>query len=187
MQSLLTKLASPASASLRAGVRRGLRSSAPVCAVPDTMKAVVVHETGPASVLTLESAWPAPTPKAGEVIVKNDFAGLNFIDTYHRGGLYPRDLPFIGGQEGAGVVSAVTPEAAAAGIKEGDRVAYSVLGTYSEYVAVPAAKVLPVPDAVPLDVATSLVVQGMTAHYLTTSAHADLIKARNLNFEASKY
>lgn len=112
----------------------------------------------------------------GQVIVKNEFAGINFIDTYHRKGLYPRDLPFVGGQEGGGTVAAVSDEAASQGVKVGDRVAYSVLGTYSEYTAVPAAKLLPVPDGVGLDVATSCVVQGLTAHYLTTSAHADLIK-----------
>ena len=71
----------------------------------------------------------------GQVIVKNEFAGINFIDTYHRKGLYPRDLPFVGGQEGGGTVAAVSDEAAAQGISVGDRVAYSVLGTYSEYTA----------------------------------------------------
>jgi NADPH2:quinone reductase len=113
---------------------------------------------------------------AGQVIVKNEFSGINFIDTYHRKGLYARDLPFVGGQEGGGIVAEVSTEAAAQGIKVGDRVAYSVFGSYAEYTAVPAAKLLPVPDGVGLDVATSCVVQGMTAHYLTSSAHADLIK-----------
>lgn len=110
------------------------------------------------------------------MIVKNEYAGINFIDTYHRSGLYARDLPFVGGQEGGGTVAAVSDEAAAEGIQVGDRVSYSVFGSYAEYTAVPAAKLLPVPAAVGLDVATSCVVQGMTAHYLTTSAHADLIK-----------
>lgn len=124
----------------------------------------------------MESDFPTPELKAGQVIVKNEFAGINFIDTYHRKGLYPRDLPFVGGQEGGGTVAAVSDEAAAEGIKVGDRVAYSVLGTYSQYSAVPAAKLLPVPEDVSMDVAVSCVVQGLTAHYLTTSAHADLIK-----------
>lgn len=112
----------------------------------------------------------------GQVIVKNQYSGINFIDTYHRKGLYARDLPFVGGQEGGGTVAAVSDEAAAQGIQVGDRVAYSVFGSYAEYTAVPADKLLPVPDEIGLDVATSCVVQGMTAHYLTTSAHADLIK-----------
>jgi NADPH2:quinone reductase len=85
-------------------------------------------------------------------------------------------LPFVGGQEGGGIVAAVSEEAKAQGIQEGDRVAYSVFGSYAEYTAVPANKLLPVPDGVGLDIATSCVVQGMTAHYLTSSAHADLIK-----------
>eukprot|EP00541_Cyclophora_tenuis_P016744 CAMPEP_0116566762 /NCGR_PEP_ID=MMETSP0397-20121206/14631_1 /TAXON_ID=216820 /ORGANISM="Cyclophora tenuis, Strain ECT3854" /LENGTH=335 /DNA_ID=CAMNT_0004093677 /DNA_START=75 /DNA_END=1082 /DNA_ORIENTATION=- len=140
------------------------------------MKAAVVRETGDAHALGVESDFPSPEMKAGQVIVKNQYAGINFIDTYHRKGLYARDLPFVGGQEGGGTVAAVSDEAAAEGIKVGDRVAYSVLGTYCEYTAVPAAKLLPVPDSVPMDVAVSCVVQGLTAHYLTTSAHADLIK-----------
>lgn len=74
------------------------------------------------------------------------------------------------------MVAAVSDEAAKEGIKIGDRVAYSILGTYSEYSAVPAAKLLPVPDGVDIDVATSCVVQGLTAHYLVSSAHAGLIK-----------
>lgn len=144
--------------------------------VPSTMRAAVVRETGDAHALKLESDFPTPELKSGGVIVKNQYAGINFIDTYHRKGLYARDLPFVGGQEGGGTVAAVSDEAAAQGIKVGDRVAYSVFGSYAEYTAVPAAKLLPVPDGVGLDVATSCVVQGLTAHYLTTSAHADLIK-----------
>mmetsp|Transcript_16653 Transcript_16653/g.25155 ORF Transcript_16653/g.25155 Transcript_16653/m.25155 type:complete len:367 (+) Transcript_16653:124-1224(+) len=145
-------------------------------AIPSTMKAAVVRETGDANVLQLESNFPTPELKAGQVIVKNEYAGINFIDTYHRKGLYERDLPFIGGQEGGGTVAAVSDEAAAEGIKVGDRVAYSILGSYCEYSAVPAGKLLSVPDGVGLDVATSCVVQGLTAHYLTSTCHADLIK-----------
>lgn len=126
--------------------------------------------------LKVENGFATPKMGPGQVIVKNEYAGINFIDTYHRSGLYARDLPFVGGQEGGGTVADVSEEAAAQGIKVGDRVAYSVFGSYAEYTAVPAAKLLPVPDNVGLDVATSCVVQGLTAHYLTTSAHADLIK-----------
>jgi NADPH:quinone reductase len=135
-----------------------------------------VREVGDADALKVETDFPTPNLTPGGVIVKNEFAGINFIDTYHRKGMYPRDLPFIGGQEGGGTVAAVSDEAKSAGIKIGDRVAYSVFGSYAEYTAVPASKLLPVPDDIGLDVATSCVVQGMTAHYLTRSAHADLIK-----------
>jgi len=144
--------------------------------VPSTMKAAVVREVGDAHALKVENDFPTPELKPGQVIVKNQYAGINFIDTYHRKGLYPRDLPFVGGQEGGGTVAAVSDEAAEQGIKVGDAVAYSVFGSYAQYTAVPAAKLLPVPDGVGLDVATSCVVQGLTAHYLTSSAHADLIK-----------
>jgi len=144
--------------------------------LPETMKAAVVREVGDADQLIVETDFPTPKLGAGQVIVKNEYAGINFIDTYHRKGLYPRDLPFVGGQEGGGTVAAVSDEAAAQGIKVGDRVAYSVFGSYAEYTAVPAGKILPIPDGVGVDVATSCVVQGMTAHYLTSSAHADLIK-----------
>jgi len=144
--------------------------------LPETMKAAVVREVGDADVLKVESDFPVPKMGPGQVIVKNEYAGINFIDTYHRKGLYPRELPFVGGQEGGGVVAAVSEEAAKEGISVGDRVAYSILGTYSEYTAVPAAKILPVPDGVDIDVATSCVVQGLTAHYLVSSAHAGLIQ-----------
>jgi len=144
--------------------------------LPETMKAAVVREVGDADALKVENDFPVPKMGPGQVIVKNEYAGINFIDTYHRKGLYPRDLPFVGGQEGGGVVAAVSDEAAKEGIKVGDRVAYSILGTYSEYSAVPAAKLLPVPDGVDIDIATSCVVQGLTAHYLVSSAHAGLIK-----------
>lgn len=137
----------------------------------------MVREVGDADALKVENDFPVPKLGAGQVIVKNEYAGINFIDTYHRKGMYPRDLPFIGGQEGGGTVAAVSDEAAAQGVKVGDRVAYSVFGSYAEYTAVPASKLLPVPDGVGLDVATSCVVQGLTAHYLTSSAHADLIKS----------
>ena len=135
-----------------------------------------MRQVGDAHALKVENDFPTPQLKPGQVIVKNDYAGVNFIDTYHRKGLYPRDLPFVGGQEGGGTVAAVSDEAASEGIKVGDPVAYSVFGSYAQYTAVPASKLLPVPPGVGLDVATSCVVQGMTAHYLTSTCHADLIK-----------
>ena len=110
-------------------------------------------------------------PLPGQVLVENHYSGINFIDTYHRSGLYARELPFVAGQEAGGVVAQSDDPA----FPVGTAVAYSTLGTYSEYTAVPSAKLLTVPDHLPLDQATSLVVQGLTAHYLTTDAHANLI------------
>jgi NADPH2:quinone reductase len=145
--------------------------------VPNVMTAAVIRETGPSSVMKIEKDYPTPKLNPGSVLIKNKFSGINFIDTYHRSGLYKRDLPFIGGQEGGGFVAATSPEAEAQGVKVGDRVAYSsVFQTYAEYTAVPAHKVVTVPEEIPLDVAVSCGVQGMTAHYLTHSAHAQLIK-----------
>uniref|UniRef100_A0A6U4PYF8 Enoyl reductase (ER) domain-containing protein n=2 Tax=Hemiselmis andersenii TaxID=464988 RepID=A0A6U4PYF8_HEMAN len=143
--------------------------------VPATMKAAVIEKTGPAETMEVKD-WPVPKIADGQVLVKNEYAGINFIDTYHRSGLYARDLPFVGGQEGGGTIAQVTPKAEELGFKVGDKVAYSILQTYAEYAAVPAAKLQPIPDGVGIDVATACVVQGMTAHYLTTDAHAQLIK-----------
>jgi len=143
--------------------------------VPATMKAAVVRAVGDADALKVETDFPTPTITDGQVLVKNQYAGINFIDTYHRSGLYARELPFVAGQEGGGTIAAVTPKAEAEGFKVGDRVAYSVLGTYCEYTAVPAGKLLKVPDTIGVDVATCLPVQGLTAHYLTTDAHAKLV------------
>jgi len=137
---------------------------------------VVIREHGDANVLKIETNFPTPALTKGGVLVRNEYAGINFIDTYFRKGMYPKELPYIGGQEGAGVVAAVSAEASNQGIKVGDRVAYSVFGSYAEYTSVPADKLLPVPEQIGLDIATTCVVQGLTAHYLTTSAHADLIK-----------
>ena len=155
----------------------GVRSySAAAASVPSTMAAAVIRETGPASVMKLEREYPTPTLSPGAVLIQNEFAGVNFIDTYHRSGLYKRELPFIGGQEGGGVVAAVSPEAAQF-CKVGDRVAYSsVFQTYCEYTSVPGNKVLPVPDGLDMATAVACGVQGLTAHYLTHSAHADLVK-----------
>ncbi|KAH8070793.1 hypothetical protein JL721_4705 [Aureococcus anophagefferens] len=152
---------------------RSLMSRRTFASVPETMKAAVVRVVGDADALEVGD-YPTPSVGEGQVLVKNEFAGINFIDTYHRSGLYARDLPFVGGQEGGGEVAAVG--AGVADVAVGDRVAYSVFGSYAEYTAVPAAKVLPVPDEVSMDVAVSCVVQGMTAHYLTSDAHAHLIQ-----------
>jgi len=125
--------------------------------LPATMTGGVIRETGDAGVISIESELPVPDLADGQCLVKNQYAGLNFIDTYHRSGLYARDLPFVGGQEGAGIIVATTPKAEAKGLREGDRVAYNSFFSYAEYTAVPGAKLLPVPDAVPLDIATALV------------------------------
>jgi len=169
---VLPAVGTNASSAIAVGMARHMSSA------PATMKAVVVHENGPAEALTYEEAFPTPTIADGQVLVKNEITGINFIDTYFRKGgpAYTQKLPFVSGQEGGGTIVEVTPKAAEAGLAVGQRVAYSVLGTYCEYTAVPAVKVVNVPDAVSLEAAVACMTQGFTAHYLTNHAHAGLVK-----------
>jgi NADPH2:quinone reductase len=131
------------------------------------MKAIRVEQTGGPEVLRLEEV-AVPEPGAGQVRVQVEAAGLNFIDVYHRQGRYPLELPMTPGMEAAGVVDAVGP--GVEGVGESDRVAYAMqLGAYAEQAIVPAAAVARVPDAVDLRAAAAVMLQGMTAHYLTHS------------------
>lgn len=133
------------------------------------MRAIRAHETGGPEVLQLDDI-PEPEPGPGEARVRVERAGVNFVDTYHRTGLYPRELPFTLGVEGAGVVDAVGPDVKH--VAEGDRVAWCMHpGSYAEAAVVPAWRLVKIPDAVDIDVATTLMVQGMTAHYLVASTY----------------
>lgn len=111
---------------------------------------------------------PTPEPKPGEALVKLRASGVNFIDIYFREGRYPTALPFINGQEGAGIIEKIG--AGVTDLKPGDAVAWcSVLGTYAEYAAVPAEKLVKVPEGMDLELAAAVLLQGMTAHYLSHS------------------
>lgn len=133
------------------------------------MKAIVIESYGGPEVLAYRDV-DKPTPKPNEALVKIEATGINFIDVYHRTGLYPIPLPFIPGSEAAGSIEAV-----GADVKEfqpGDRVAYAMsLGAYAEYSAVPAAKLVRIPDAIDTESAAAAMLQGMTAHYLVTSTY----------------
>lgn len=108
---------------------------------------------------------PTPQPKPNEAVVKLAASGVNFIDVYNREGRYKAPLPFVLGQEGAGVVTAVGAEVKS--VKVGDRVAWtSQLGAYAEYAAVPADRLVPIPRGVSEQQAAGTMLQGMTAHYL---------------------
>ncbi len=134
------------------------------------MKAIRVSETGGPEVLTLEEI-PTPEPGPGEAVVRVERAGVNFIDTYHRTGLYAKERPFTPGVEGGGIVEAVADDVAH--VAPGDRVAWCMTpGSYAEFAPVPAWKLVKVPDGVDIEVATTLMVQGMTAHYLVNSTYA---------------
>ena len=133
------------------------------------MKAVRVHKYGGPEVLTLEEI-PVPEPKAGEARVKIEAIGVNYIDIYQRTGLYPLQTPFTLGTEGAGIVDAVGPNVTE--VKKGERVGYaSIPGSYAEYAIVPAARLVPIPSNIDARSAAALMLQGMTAHYLTHSTY----------------
>ncbi|MEE8525647.1 MAG: quinone oxidoreductase [Thermoanaerobaculia bacterium] len=130
------------------------------------MKAIRFHRHGGPEVLRLDDV-PSPEPGSGEVRVRLEAVGVNFIDTYLRTGAYPSGpLPAIVGKEGGGVVDAVGP--GTGGLAEGDRVAFfGAAGSYAEQVVIPAASAIPVPRDIGLRSAVALTLQGMTAHYLT--------------------
>jgi NADPH2:quinone reductase len=126
--------------------------------------AIRIHETGGPEVLRWEQV-DVPEPGPGGARVEVQAAGVNFIDTYHRRGIYPLDLPFTPGMEGAGVVSAIGADVDHVAI--GDRVAWAdQIGSYGEAVTLRADRLVPVPDGVGFDVAAAAMLQGMTAHYL---------------------
>ena len=130
------------------------------------MKAIVVSELGGPERLILTDV-PDPAPGPGEILVSVEAAGLNFIDTYHRGGLYPMTLPFTPGLEGAGTILEVGE--AVSGFSEGDKVGWvHVAGSYSERHVIPQGKVIPLPHDIDTSVAAALLLQGLTAHYLAS-------------------
>jgi NADPH2:quinone reductase len=133
------------------------------------MHAIEVTQTGEPDVMT-HVEKPDPSPGPGEVLIKADAIGVNFIDTYFRSGQYPRELPFIVGTEVCGTIAAVGDDVAALSV--GDRVVTAQAnGAYAEYSVAPADFVAYVPDAVPSDVAASALLKGMTAHYLIKSVY----------------
>jgi NADPH2:quinone reductase len=133
------------------------------------MRAIRVHAFGGAEVLQYEEA-PLPVPGPGEARVKIEAAGVNFIDIYHRTGRYQGQLPMVLGVEAAGVVDAVGPQVTE--VQVGDRVAYAMQqGAYAEYAVVPAWKLVPLPDAIDIRQAAAVMLQGMTAHYLTHNTY----------------
>src|SRR6202790_4062141 len=129
------------------------------------MVAVVrVHQSGGPEMLRYEDV-PAKEPGQGEIKIKQTAIGLNYIDTYFRSGLYPAQLPFIAGNEGAGVVTAVGP--GVKGIKKGDRVAYVfTLGAYAAERVLPAERAVKIPPKIDDKTAAAMMLKGMTAQYL---------------------
>jgi NADPH2:quinone reductase len=133
------------------------------------MKAIRVHSAGGPEVLRYEDV-PEPSPKPGEALVKLEAIGVNFIDVYFRTGAYPAQMPITLGQEGAGTVSSLGPGVTE--VRVGDRVAYTgVPGAYAEFAAVPASRLVRLPEGISTRQAGAVMLQGMTAHYLTNSTY----------------
>lgn len=131
------------------------------------MKAIRVSKPGGPEALKLKN-MPVPEPGPGQALVKVEAAGVNFIDTYQRSGLYQVPMPFTPGQEAAGVVERVAGDVT--GLEPGDHVAWAgPLGAYAEFAAVPAGRLVRVPDGVTSVQAAAALLQGMTAHYLVTT------------------
>ena len=134
------------------------------------MKAIRVHAHGGPDALRYEEI-PQPKPQAGEALVEIEAIGVNFIDVQHREGRYKGPtLPFTVGSEAAGTVKAVGAEVTEVAV--GDRVAYAmVVGSYAEYAVVPAKRLVKVPAAIDFQTAAAVMLQGLTAHYLTHSTY----------------
>ncbi len=138
------------------------------------MRAMTIERFGGPEVLELTEV-AQPTPQPGEALVELEYAGVNFIDVYMRSGHYARShtyqtpLPMTLGMEGGGVVAALGE--GVADFSVGERVAYCIVrGSYAQYAVVPAARLVPIPSNVPMPIATALMLQGLTAHYLSHSA-----------------
>jgi NADPH2:quinone reductase len=133
------------------------------------MKAIRIDAFGGPEVLRLVVA-PRPDPQPGQLCVRLEAAGVNFIDVYHRTGLYPNPLPFVPGMEGAGRIEAVGADVTS--FRKGDRVAWAGLpGAYAELAVVPAESAVRLPAGLDPQTAAALMLQGMTAQYLCTSTY----------------
>ncbi|MBI2402109.1 MAG: quinone oxidoreductase [Gemmatimonadetes bacterium] len=133
------------------------------------MKAVRIHTTGGPEVLRHEDV-PQPAPGPGQAAIRVEAAGVNYIDTYHRSGLYRLPLPATLGQEGAGTVTATGSDVTA--VRPGDRVAWTgIPGSYADYVVAPADRLVSVPNGLSLEQAAATMLQGMTAHYLACATY----------------
>ncbi len=134
------------------------------------MKAIVIESYGGPQVLACKGV-DIGDPQRGQVRISVNVAGVNYIDTYHRTGLYPVDLPFTPGVEGAGVVDAVGDDVS--GFVVGDRVAYVMTpGSYADFALVPADKVIKIPEGLETETAGAVLLQGLTAHYLAHSTYS---------------
>ncbi len=133
------------------------------------MKAIRIRQHGGPEVLKYEDV-PVPEPGPDEVQVKLEAVGVNYVDTYHRRGLYQQEMPFTPGMEAGGIVEAIGSNVSE--VAPGERVVYAMhIGAYADYAVVPAWRLVTVPDNLEIEVATAAMLQGLTAHYLTHSTY----------------
>ncbi|KAL8953147.1 MAG: hypothetical protein Q9222_000968 [Ikaeria aurantiellina] len=139
--------------------------------IPKMMKAIQIEKTGGVEVLQYKDL-PVPTPQKDEVLIQNEFTGVNYIDTYFRTGLYQCPKPVILGREGAGNIAALGPEVPTSfGFKESDKVVYMNTSAYAEYTACPAEKVMKIPQSITTTDACAAFLQGLTALTLVEETH----------------
>ncbi len=134
------------------------------------MKAIQIHSTGGPEVLQVADNLSIPEPGPGQVLIRVEATGVNFIEIYFRKGVYKAALPMTPGSEGAGTIEELGP--GVTGFAAGDAVASAaVIGSYAEYALVPAAQLVKIPQGVTMEQAAAAMLQGMTAHYLAFSTH----------------
>ncbi|QIW98553.1 hypothetical protein AMS68_004071 [Peltaster fructicola] len=142
-----------------------------MASIPKTMKGVIIEKTGGRDVLQYKTDLPVPEPKEGEILVHNDYVGINYIDTYFREGAYPAPhMPYILGREAEGTVVKVG-SGKTYGFKEGDKIVMLAQLTYAEYTAAPAEKASKIPEGLPPKLAAAALLQGLTALTLIRDAH----------------
>jgi len=140
--------------------------------LPKTMKAVVIEKTGGTDVLQYKSDVPVPEPKGDEVLIKNEYIGINYIDTYFRSGVYnPPSFPYILGREGAGTIAALGPNAPS-DLTVGARVSYMGQNAYAEYTAATSTYVTTLPDSIDAKIGAAAPLQALTALTLIREAYA---------------
>ncbi|KIW00460.1 uncharacterized protein PV09_07985 [Verruconis gallopava] len=140
--------------------------------IPKTMEGVVINKTGGTEVLEYKTDLPVPTPGEGQILVKNEFTGINYIDTYFRTGLYPvpTGFPYILGRESSGIVQAIG-SGNTYGFSVGDRVVYLNQHTYAQYTAADARMAYKLPNEISNELATAAMLQGLTALTMIRESH----------------
>ncbi|KAL2783211.1 hypothetical protein BJX66DRAFT_349692 [Aspergillus keveii] len=142
-----------------------------MASLPVSQRAIVIEDVGGPEVLQYRTNYPIPTPKEGQVLVRNSIAGINYIDTYFRTGLYPSPKPEVLGREAAGIVISFGPNTDTHGLGVGDRVIWLGTGGYAEYTAVSVEKTIKLPVGIDNEEATACFLSGLTSLALVHEAY----------------